>query len=265
MSSGGHAARELYRETQSDVQNTYAERETDVLSFDPTDRFAIEMSDGAHVGSLQFGTFTVLVHASEYRAKYKNGEIDAQKTPFEICGDPDCTGIVYRDDEDRSHCSADPEHSPNGEEGSEFVRLGYAYETNGVRVDLGDSNQTHVLAHGFRLALQYLGGVSIRDLTEVTHGDDSSGVDVFDAQEGGGGVARLLVTESTGQRSNFETAVELLETHLDCDCDGGCPLCLYQYGCDTRNRSDTFDRDGVVELLDGADLRLVERETASGV
>jgi len=263
MSSGGHAAREVYRETQSEVQNTYAERETDVLSFDPTDRFVIETADGARVGTLQFGTFTVLVHASEYRAKYKNGELDAQETPFEVCGDPDCTGIVYRDDEDRSHCSADAEHSPNGEEGSEFVRLGYAYETNGVRVDLGDGNRSHVLAHGFRLALQYLGGVSIRDLTEVTHGDNSSAVDVFDAQEGGGGVARLLVTESTSQRSNFETAVELLETHLHCDCDDGCPLCLYQYGCDTRNRSDTFDRDGVVELLAEADLRLVERETAS--
>jgi ATP-dependent helicase YprA (DUF1998 family) len=261
MSSGGHAAREIYGKNQSEIQNTYAERETDVLSFDPTERFDIETEHGDRVGSLQFGTFTVLVHASEYRAKYKNGELDAQPTPFEVCGDPDCTGIIYRDKEEQRHCSADSEHSPNGDEGSEFVRLGYSYETNGVRVDLGDTDQSHVFAHGFRLALQYLGGVSIRDLTEVTHGEDSSGVDVFDAQEGGGGVARLLVTDSTTEQSNFKTAVELLGAHLACDCEGGCPLCLYQYGCDTRNRNDTFDRDSVVDLIDDADLRLTERKS----
>jgi ATP-dependent helicase YprA (DUF1998 family) len=264
MSSGGHAARDIYQETQSEIQNTYAERGTDVLSFDPTEWYTIETESEQQVGRLAFGTFTVLVHASEYRAKYKNGERDPQATPFEICGDPDCTGIVYRDEEDQPHCSADSEHKPTGDEGSEYVRLGYAYDTNGVRVDLGDSAKSHVLAHGFRLALQYLGGVNIRDLTEVTHDDDSSAVDVFDAQEGGGGVAQLLVTDSVSERSNFQTAVDLLTTHLECDCDSGCPLCLFQYGCDTRNRSDTFDRDGVVQLLNDADLSLHEHEPEGG-
>jgi len=98
----------------------------------------------------------------------------------------------------------------------------------------------------------------------VTHDDDSSAVDVFDAQEGGGGVAQLLVTDSVSERSNFQTAVDLLTTHLECDCDSGCPLCLFQYGCDTRNRSDTFDRDGVVQLLNDADLSLHEHEPEGG-
>jgi hypothetical protein len=209
---------------------------------------------------LQFGTFTVLVHASEYRAKYKSGERDAEPTPFEICGDPDCTGIVYNGDGAR-YCSADSGHDPEGEEGSEFVRLGYAYRTNGVRVDLGDATQSHVLAHGFRLALQYLGGVSVRDLTEVTHGDQSV-VDIFDAQEGGDGVARLLVADSATEQSNFKTAVNLIETHFSCDCDGGCPLCLYQYGCDTKNQSDTFDKTGVADLLANSQLRLGEHTEA---
>jgi hypothetical protein len=260
MSSGGHAAREIYQETQSEVQNTYAERGTDVLSFDTTEQYTIESESGQQIGTLAFGTLTVLVHASEFRAKYKNGERDPRATPFEICGDPDCTGIVYRDDEEQPHCSADSEHRPTGDEGSEYVRLGYAYDTNGVRVDLGDHSQSHVLAHGFRLALQYLGGVSIRDLTEVTHDGDSSAVDVFDAQEGGSGVAQLLVSNSAAEQTNFQTAIDLLTTHLDCECDSGCPLCLFQYGCDTRNRSDTFDRGGVVQLLSDAEVSLHEHE-----
>jgi hypothetical protein len=264
LSSGKHSADRIYEQRQTEVQNTYAERETDVLQFDPEQRFAIETERGDVVGSVQYGTFNVLVHTSAYRAKYKNGEVDPEPTPFEICGSPDCTGIVYRDDDDQPHCSADINHNPDGEEGSTFVRLGYAYETNGVRVDLGDSDQSHVFAHGARLALQYLGGVSIRDLTEVTHESETTAVDIFDSQEGGGGVAQLLVAGSISDRSNFETAVELLETHLKCDCESGCPLCLYQYGCDTRNRDETFDRDGVVELLTEFDLRLSERESPTG-
>jgi ATP-dependent helicase YprA (DUF1998 family) len=260
LASGEHTANEIYQEAQKKIQNTYAERETEVLSFEPTERFAIETEQNRPVGSLQFGTFTVLVHASEYRAKYKSGERDAEPTPFEICGDPDCTGIVYNGDGAR-YCSADSGHDPEGEEGSEFVRLGYAYQTNGVRVDLGDATQSHVLAHGFRLALQYLGGVSVRDLTEVTHGDQSV-VDIFDAQEGGDGVARLLVADSATEQSNFKTAVNLIETHFSCDCDGGCPLCLYQYGCDTKNQSDTFDKTGVADLLANSQLRLGEHTEA---
>lgn len=262
MSNGLTTARSVYENTNQDIQNTYAERETSTLSFDPTETFALTTADGETLGSLEFGAFTVLVHASEYRAKYKNGEVDAQPTPFTVCGDPDCTGIVYDDAEDRSRCSANADHRPTGEEGTEFVRLGYAYDTNGIRIDLGTTEKSHVLAHGFRLALQYLGGVSIRDLTEVTHDGDSTAVDVFDAQEGGSGVARLLVSGATSDTDNFATAIDLIETHIDCDCDDGCPLCLYQYGCDTRNRSDTFDKEGIVEMLAESDVQLINQTEA---
>jgi ATP-dependent helicase YprA (DUF1998 family) len=134
------------------------------------------------------------------------------------------------------------------------------YETNGVRVDVGKAEQSHVLTHGFRLALQYLGGVSIRDLTEVTYGEQSSKVDLFDSQEGGSGVTRLLVDQSNSGTSNFITAIELMKDHLECDCDGGCPLCVYQYGCDKQNRCDTFDLGGIIHLLTENELTLVERD-----
>lgn len=257
LSNGRHPARELYERSDTEVQNTYAERETDVLSFEPEERYIIQSTKEDHVGSLKYGSFTVLVSASSFRAKYKNGAIDTEPLPFEVCGDPDCTGVVY-DDEGGSHCSADTDHRPDGEAGSQYVRLGYAYETDGIRIDLGNSGASHAFAHGSRLALQFLGGVSIRDLTEVVH-DGSSMVDVFDSQEGGAGIARLLV--SNGDGNNFETAIDLMHSQFACDCGNGCPLCLYQYGCDTYNQSDTFDRDRIVELLDGKDLELVQPTT----
>jgi ATP-dependent helicase YprA (DUF1998 family) len=261
FSNGAYTAREMYKKADTDVQNTYAKRETSVLSFDVEETYSIRSGTGTQLGTLEYGTFTVMVHASSYRAKYKNGAIDSERTPFEVCGDPDCSGVVYYDDDEEPYCSADSEHNPEAEEGSEFVRLGYSYETDGVRVDLGTSETSHVFAHGFRLALQFLGGVSIRDLTEVVH-EASSMVDVFDAQEGGAGIAHLLVAGSDTE--NFDTAIRLMRDHLACDCGDGCPLCLYQYGCATRNQSDAFDREGVVDLLERTDLHLVRGNQATG-
>ncbi|MFC4440495.1 MULTISPECIES: DEAD/DEAH box helicase [Natrialbaceae] len=261
MTANGDPARAVYENTQNEVQNTYAERNTDILSFDPESTFEVQ-TEGGVLGTVQYGTFTVLLHSSEYRAKYKNGEVDGQSTLFEVCGADDCTGIVYNNN-DRAHCSANAEHNPRGNEGSEFVRLGYSYETTGVRVDLHDSEQSHTLVHGFRLALQYLGGVSIRELTEVVHDGEKTAVDLFDSQEGGADVARLLVAEGGERHENFQTAVDLLTDHFHCDCDTGCPLCLYQYGCDTRNRDDTFDRDSILTTLTESPVELVERDTQS--
>lgn len=245
-------AQEIYAQPDADIQNTYAERDTDILSFDVAESFSVTTASGEEVGTLAYGTFSILVHASAYRAKYKNGQIDPEPTPFEACGAPNCPGIVYQDESGTARCSADMNHRPEGRDESQFFRLGYSYETEGIRVDLGDSDQTHVFAHGIRLALQYIGGVSIRDLSEVVH-DESTAVDIFDSQEGGAGVAQLLVDQDT---ENFATAVEIMRDHFECDCSNGCPLCLYQYGCATRNRSDTFARDSVVDLLQADELQL---------
>lgn len=256
LSNGRQPARDLYERSDADVQNTYAERETEILSFDSTQRYAIQSEDAGIVGTLAYGTFTVLVYTSSFQAKYKNGAIDSEPSRFEVCGDPDCTGVVYREN-DKAFCSADANHSPDGDDGSTFVRLGYAYETEGIRIDLDNSGTSHVFAHGVRLALQFLGGVSIRDLTEVVH-DQTAVVDVFDSQEGGAGIASLLIADGSGE--NFQTAIELMADQLICDCGDGCPLCLYQYGCDTRNRRETFDRDRLVDLLANQDLELVRIE-----
>ena len=67
---------------------------------------------------------------------------------------------------------------------------------------------THSLAHGIRLGLQKLSGVTIRDVNESVGADH---VDVFDAQEGGGAVSRTLIQRRDGIYRNYQTAVSLIE------------------------------------------------------
>jgi ATP-dependent helicase YprA (DUF1998 family) len=245
MTKGGAPARELYQQPQEETQNTYAERETSVLEFDTNQSFHILAGDGELIGTLDYGDYTVLSHTQSYRSKYKNGEIDPRPIPFEVCGEENCTGVVYRDDEDHAQCSADPDHSPNRRGAdSEYIRLGYSYETSGVRVSLETVEESHTVAHGLRIALQSLGGVNIREINETT---GESHVDVLDAQEGGANISKLLVERDDGGYHNFEHAMELMREHFHCDCEDGCPLCLYQYGCDEHNQPRSFARDAVLD------------------
>lgn len=248
MAKDGDPARQLYQQPDEEIQNTYAERHTSVLEFDAEDSFQLTAGDGSSMGLLEYGDYRVLTYTESYRAKYKNGETDPQPNLFELCGEENCTGVIYRDDEGYAQCSADPEHSPNRRgEDSEYVRLGYSYETSGVRVSLETPDMSHTFVHGLRVALQSLGGVNIRELDE-TIGDEH--VDLLDAQEGGADISKLLVEHDSGTFDNFEHAMELVRDHFECDCEDGCPLCLYQYGCDKHNRPHSFARDSLLGLFD---------------
>lgn len=253
-------AREVYDDPDAQVQNTFSERETDVLSFDTVDEFMLADGHGDQVGTLEYGELDVLVHASSYRAKYQTGAVDSRESLFERCGHEECSGIVVRnpdadEDEVTARCTADPDHDPDGFEGpSEFVRLGYSYSTTGIRISLSEDTGAgaHALTHGFRMALQYLGGVDVREIEESVDGDE---IYLFDSQEGGAQITRLLVEEDDGTFRNFQEAIELLRKHFECDCDDGCPLCVYQYGCDTYNAPETLNRTRVSDLVkDGLSL-----------
>jgi ATP-dependent helicase YprA (DUF1998 family) len=250
MTAEGDPARAVYADDSGTIQNTYAERQTDVLAFEAEHEHKFTGPEGESLGRIAYGDIEVLLHTDSFRAKYKSGEMDAETTPFRTCGVEDCPGIVYEGETDRLRCSADADHRPGGSDGFELVRLGYRYGTEGIRVDLADTAQAHTLVHGLRVALQYLGGVSIRDLSEVVHGDGV--VDLFDAQAGGAGVTRLLFEDGPNGHESLQQAITLLREHFVCECEDGCPLCLYQYGCDTHNRGSTFDRDGLFERLDAA-------------
>lgn len=252
--SEGDEARYLHDEPNQEVQNTYAERETSILDFDPNRTFELQTDDGERLGTLEYGDYSVLLHTDSYRTKYKSGEVDARETLFEMCGEENCPGIIYRDSDDERRCSADSEHFPDGRGAdSVFVRVGYRYDTQGVRVDLDDRELSHTMAHGLRVALQYLGGVTIRELAENV-GEDR--IDIFESQEGGSDVARLLFERSDGKFRAFDRGIELMRKQFDCDCENGCPSCLYQYGCDVRNDQRSFDRDGFRAILEQHSLSI---------
>jgi ATP-dependent helicase YprA (DUF1998 family) len=260
LTSAGEEARYLHDEPNQEVQNTYAERQTSIVSFVPGRTFDLQTPGGETIGTLSHGHYSVLLHTDSYQTKYKSGAVDHRKTLFELCAEENCTGVIYRDDDEQRRCSADPDHFPDGRgTDSEFVRLGYQYDTQGVRVDLDDRDLSHTLAHGLRVALQYLGGVGIRELAEHV-GEDH--VDVFESQEGGSDVTRLLFERSDDEFRAFERSVSLMGEQFDCDCENGCPSCLYQYGCDVRNDPRTFDRESLRELFSDHELTIQPSESS---
>lgn len=247
LTAEGDEARYLHDEPNKPIQNTYAERETSILEFDSKRTFELQDADGNLLGTIEYGDYSVLLHTKSYKTKYKSGEVDPRPTSFEVCGEENCPGVIYNDEDNERRCSADPDHFPNGRGAdSEFIRLGYQYDTQGVRVDLNDRDLSHTLSHGLRVALQYLGGVNIRDLAEYV---GEYHVDVFESQEGGSDVARLLFERTDGEFRAFHRAVGLMRDQFDCDCENGCPSCLYQYGCDVRNDQRSFDRERLRDIL----------------
>ena len=77
---------------------------------------------------------------------------------------------------------------------------------------------------------------------------------MFDSQEGGAEISRILVEEDEGSFTQFQEAMELIQEHFGCDCDSGCPLCVYQYGCDRRNAPDTLDRKSISDISEPIQL-----------
>jgi ATP-dependent helicase YprA (DUF1998 family)/regulator of replication initiation timing len=259
LPNGLDSASTVYHKSGSRVRSTFARRETEILSFEPTDDFRLEDDDGELVGTLSYGEYDILEYAGSCRAKYQTGGIDDEPMPFELCDEPDCSGVIYADENATSRCSVNPEHSPDEASDTVLARFGYQYETEGVRITLLDEDVevTHSLGHGIRLGLQKLSGVTIRDVNEYVGADH---VDVFDAQEGGAAVSRTLIQRRDGTYRNYETALSLIEKQFDCTCDDGCPRCLYQYGCAKRNDPNSLARGSVRQLLEQG-LQLVPEDT----
>jgi len=100
-------------------------------------------------------------------------------TIFERCGVENCNGFVAHNG-DQSYCLRDPQHDV---EDSVAVRLAAEVETEGVRVQFDHEELDYTLAHGLRVALQYIGGVGVRKVPETIEED---GTFVY-ADEGGAG------------------------------------------------------------------------------
>lgn len=242
----------IYRNSDAEVQGTFAERETEVIDFEEKSRFEIVNEDGVKQGEIDYGNALIVSVAESYRANYKGGGADPLPNLFEVCGVRNCNGVIKRT-ENTAFCSHDVNHDV---EESEVVKLAHQFETKGIRVRFDDEELEHSFTHGIRLALQYIGGVGVRQIPESVEEDGSY---IFEVEEGGSGITVLLTLLEDGIYENFERALQIMEENFECDCRNGCPLCLYQYGCDERNNPETLDRENLQELLRSG-LSLVKSE-----
>ena len=235
----------IYRADDQEIQSTYAPVDREVVGFTPNDErsFAIVDGDGTQLGTLAHGSVQIRATADQFYASYKNGGSDPLPTIFERCGVETCNGFVARNG-DQSYCLRDPQHDIDD---SVAVRLAAEFETEGVRVQLDHEELEHTLAHGLRVALQYIGGVGVRKVPETIEED---GTYIYDGDEGGSGITVLLSDGAGESDGNFQKSLDIMSETFDCECDDGCPFCLYQFGCTARNDPDSFDKAAIAELVD---------------
>jgi hypothetical protein len=204
------------------------------------------------VGRFDYGDVTIKSSVRQFHAHYVGGGSDPLPNVFELCGKENCDGVIARDDE-TAYCMRHPEHSTDD---TDVVRLATEFDTKAVRIQLDDEDLEHAFSHGVRMALQYIGGVGVRAIPESL---DEDGTYVFDNETGGSGVTVLLTMGYGDTREKFDIAVDLINEAFECDCDNGCPFCIYQYGCENQNDPETIAKDDLMSLLD-AGLTLTQRD-----
>jgi hypothetical protein len=235
------------------IQSTYAPVETDAGdSFDPDVTYDILDGAGDVQGQFEYGDVTIVASTDKFWATYKGGGRDPLPNTFEMCGVDGCSGMIANMG-DSAYCTRNVEH-PASE--SEAIRLATQFDTKAVRVRFDDEEIEHGFAHGLRVALQYIGGVSVRQIPESIEDD---GTLVYDSDEGGSGIT-VLLTQDDGAK--FEQATDLMRKAFaeesECNCENGCPFCIYQYACVEQNDPDSFDKAGLLDLL-AKDLHLEPR------
>ncbi|WP_336361737.1 helicase-related protein [Haladaptatus sp. ZSTT2] len=243
----------IYQSSQ-EVQGTYAPVVTDAGdSFDPSVSYDIVDEEGTVHGRFEYGDVTIHASTTKFLATYKDGGTDPLPNVFEMCGVEGCSGVVATVG-DSACCTNNPEH-PTRE--SIAVRPATRFNTKAVRVQFDNKELEHGFAHGLRVALQYIGGVSVRQVPESIEDD---GTLVYDSDEGGSGIT-VLLTQDDGKK--FEQAIRIMRDAFlsggsKCNCENGCPFCIYQYGCVEQNDPESFEKDELLELL-ANDLHLESR------
>lgn len=234
----------VYQNNQ-EPQSTYAPVETDANdSFEATFSRDIVDENGTVHGTFEYGDVTLLASTNKYWATYKNGGADPLPNVFEMCGIDGCNGAIAETG-DSTYCTNNVEHPV---EESEAVRPATKFSTKTARIRFDSEELEHGFAHGLRVALQYIGGVSVRQVPESI---EDEGTLVYDSEEGGSGIT-VLLTKDDGAK--FEHAVELMREAFSpeeskCNCENGCPFCLYQYDCAEQNDPESFAKDELLDLL----------------
>lgn len=113
----------------------------------------------------------------------------------------------------------------------------YKYTTRAIllklpRVDeldfIGAAEAFHAIEHALISAASITCGAGLTDLGGISY--PSGDIVVYDSDIGGSGLAKLLY-------SKLETAFEVVyEILRDCNCEDGCPLCIYSPFCGNNNK-----------------------------
>jgi ATP-dependent helicase YprA (DUF1998 family) len=158
--------------------------------------------------------------------------------------------VVQQNDKDQV-CLRDPQHDQSAQQD---VMVGRTFQTKGIRLKSVSPRVSpdtlHTLVHGFRLALQRIGGIEIRQLNE-SYSDGDNEAFIFEGTIGGNGVTKLLFDRSESTLPELDDALEVMKENISqCSCAAGCPECIYQYGCDERNDERTFNKQDMLAVID---------------
>jgi ATP-dependent helicase YprA (DUF1998 family) len=254
---GNRRAEDIYplSSYHTSPRNTFAHITTRVSEFETEDSIILTSSDGSQVAELTHGGIEITETVDSFTTSYSDGQNDPKKQTLTLCGERHCNSVVSKNTDDDPVCLRDPEHDKSKQR---EVMIGRMFQTKGLRITPATSGalterELHTLSHGLRLALQRIGGVEIRSLQEsFDYQEGQKEAFIFEGTVGGNGVTDLLYNVENSELVELTDALSVMEENFsECECTSGCPECVFQYGCDEDNKDYTFDKNGLIKLLDG--------------
>jgi len=246
-------ANEIYplSDYHTNPQSTYANVETTVEEFTPEQRLELETATGDTLVTLEHGGLEIIETVDSFTTSYSGGARDPGDQPLTLCRESHCNSVVVQQNDEDQVCLRDPQHDQSAQQD---IMVGRTFHTKGLRLVSASpriSPETlHTLVHGFRLALQRIGGIEIRQLNE-SYNDGDNEAFIFEGTIGGNGVTKLLFDRSGSALRELEDALDVMEQNISrCSCAAGCPECIYQYGCDERNDERTFNKKDMLAIVD---------------
>ena len=238
-------------------ESTYPHSDSDISDFE-SEQTPVQFTDGNGnpLVQIDYGTIDLVESVNSFTTTYSNGQQDPAPQPIKLCRERHCNSVVIRNRDGDDVCLADPAHDVNQQE---YVRVGRSFRTKGLQIKAESpavpDSVLHAVAHGLRMALQRVGGVGIRDLKEVYDYPDIEAF-LLEAEAGGNGVTQLLLNRDGDTYSELEESIAVILENIErCECNHGCPECLYQYGCDENNSEKTLSKDETADLLERVDVQ----------
>lgn len=236
------------------LERTFVHGSTRILSFRVQRRARIVDGSGHERGQVSIGSIELLNSSDSITASYTSGEREVRPRLFQLCGEPGCGGLIAPSTGGiGGFCMIDPTHDTSRRR---LVQVDARLSTVGLQVTGLSDVAMHSFLHGLRAGLEKVAGVLVRSVGE--HLADGVGY-LYDVAPGGAGITELLL-DPAGNFANFDVAIDVATVLAECACDDGCPQCLYQYGCATRNMPTSLSRRALKLVVD-EQLRLEEITT----